>query len=213
MKIGIIGAGHIGATLARNLVAAGHEVAIANSRGPETLRELVDTLGERATAATVAEAAEFGGLAIEAIPYGEIDELPNRSLDGRILVSASNYYPERDGRIAELEEGRISQTGRVARHIEGARVVKAFNTIYWEHLRDRGKPDLPPEERRAIPIAGDDADAKKVVAHLIEEMGFAPVDVGGLEEGGSRLEPGSPVYNVEMTPEELRGALGTEGRG
>lgn len=206
MNIGIIGAGNIGGTLARLLVARGHDVAISNSRGPETLEDFAADLGDHARAATVEDAASFGDLVIEAIPFGHYDDLPAQALDGKIVVSASNYYPGRDG---DMDLGGQTQTELVAEHFSGARVVKAFNTIYWEHLRDQGDPDLALDERRVIPLAGDHADAKGNVAALITELGFAPLDMGTLAGGGKKMQPGQPIYNNDLTLADARSLLGS----
>jgi hypothetical protein len=204
MNIGIIGAGNIGATAARLFLEAGHIVAISNSRGPETLQDLVSKLGDGAHARPVDEAAAFGDVAMEAIPYGHIASLPAEALAGRILISASNYYPQRDG---EVDVDGMTQTERVAAQLPNTRVVKAFNTIYWEHLRDQGDLSLSLAERRVIPLAGDDAEAKSVVAGLIEDIGFAPLDLGSLRAGGRRMEPGQPIYNQTLTRSEAQALL------
>jgi hypothetical protein len=141
---------------------------------------------------------------MEAIPYGHIASLPAEALTGRILISASNYYPQRDGEI-DLEG--MTQTERVAAQLPNTRVVKAFNTIYWEHLRDQGDLSLSLEERRVIPLAGDDAEAKSVVAGLIEDIGFAPLDLGSLRAGGRHMEPGEPIYNQTLTRSEAQALL------
>ena len=203
MRIGIIGAGNIGSTAARLFAQAGHEVAIANSRGPETLEGLVEEIGPNARAVTVEEAADFGEVVMEAIPFGRYEELPAGRLSGKVFVTASNYYPQRDG---EIDLGGLAQSEVIARHLPGARVVKAFNTIYYVRLAENGRPGTPLEEREAIFVAGDDAEAKAVVSRLIEEIGFAPVDAGTLAES-KRQEPGSAIYNVPMTPAEARDAL------
>ena len=203
MDIGIIGSGNIGGTAAKLFAAAGHRVAVSNSRGPETLGDLVEEIGPNARAATVEEAAEFGEVVMEAIPFGLYESLPAGKLAGKVFISASNYYPGRDG---EIEHGGLASGELVARHLSGARVVKAFNTIYYERLRDNGRPDAPVGEREAIFVAGDDEGAKSVVSRLVEEIGFAPVDTGTLAES-RRQEPGSPVYNVAMTPKEARETL------
>lgn len=205
MNIGIIGAGHIGGTAAALFAYVGHAVALSNSRGPESLQEQVEALGPRVQALTVREAARFGEVVMEAIPFGHYADLPAEELDGRILISASNYYPQRDG---EIDLGDLTQTELVARHLAGARVVKAFNTIYWEHLRDQGDTEKPLNERRVIPLAGDDAEAKQVVAGLIEAIGFAPLDMGSLHEGGRRMEPGQPLHNRDLTLTEAQAQLG-----
>jgi predicted dinucleotide-binding enzyme len=204
MNIALIGAGNIGATAARNFLNAGHTVALSNSRGPETLQDLIDDLGPNAKALTTEEAAEFGDVVMEAIPYGHVDSLPADALAGKILISASNYYPRRDG---EIDFDGQTQTERVAALLPDTRVVKAFNTIYWEHLRDQGAPFLPMDERRVIPLAGNDDEAKDVVATLIEEIGFAPMDLGTLPES-HRMEPGQPIYNKSLTRPEAQELLG-----
>ena len=201
MRIGIIGAGNIGATAAKLFSGAGHEVVIANSRGPETLADLVEEIGARA--GTVEEAANFGEVVMEAIPFGRYTELPAQRLSGKVFVTASNYYPDRDG---EIETGGLAESELVARHLPGARVVKAFNTIYYVRLAENGKPDAPVEERETIFVSGDDEEAKTLVSGLVQEIGFAPVDAGTLAER-KRQQPGSPIYNVPMTPAEAREAL------
>jgi len=203
MTIGIIGAGHIGGTVAQQLVDAGHTVVLSNSRGPETLHEHIRALGPNATARTSTEAAEMGDIVMEAIPFGRVTGLPTDALAGKILVTASNYYPDRDGRIEAVDDG-LTQSEWTAQQVGDARVVKAFNTIYWQHLRDQGNPSLPLDDRRVIPLAGDDRDAKARVSGLIESIGFAPLDMGSLREGGRRMEPGAPIYNKEWTLAQAR---------
>lgn len=200
MNIGIIGAGHIGATLAGILIKAGYFVAISNSRGPSTLQELVAQLGSNARALSPPEAAQFGDLVIEAIPFGRYQDLPIQDLRGKILISAANYYPDRDG---YLDLQGLSHTEFLTRHLIDVRVVKAFNTIYWEHLRDQGDNTKPLSERRAIPLAADDTEAKVVVSQLIESLGFAPLDMGSLAD--SRIQqPGQPIYNKTLTIDQIR---------
>jgi hypothetical protein len=203
MRIGVIGSGNIGSTAARHFVDAGHEVAIGNSRGPDSLAGLVADLGPGARAATVAEAASFGEVVLEAIPFGAYETLPADALAGRVVISAANYYPDRDGAVEF--DGR-TQTELVADHLDRSAVVKAFNTMYYETLRAEARPDAPLDERLVLFLAGDDADARGTVAALIEEIGFAPVDVGSLREG-RYTEPGSPIYNEPMTPPEAEAAL------
>ena len=208
MDIGVVGSGNIGVSAAKLFAAAGHRVAISNSRGPETLEGLVEEIGPGVRAATVEEAAEFGEVVMEAIPFGRYENLPADKLSGKIFVTASNYYQGRDG---EVEHGGLSSGELVQRHLPGARVVKAFNTIYFERLRDNGRPDAPVEERETVFVAGDDEEAKAVVSGLIEEIGFAPVDTGTLAES-RRQEPGSPVYNVPMKPGQARETLAGMGK-
>lgn len=204
MRIGIIGAGNIGATLARLLVGVGHEVAISNSRGPETLAGLAADLGPAARAATIAEAAAFGEVVIEAIPFGRYRDLPADALAGKIVVTAANYYPGRDGQI---ELGGRAQSELVAEHLAGARVVKAFNTIWYQHLLQQGDTARPLEARRVIPLAGDDDEAKRVVAELIAQIGFGPLDAGSLHDS-TRQEPDTPIYNKDISLAEARDLLG-----
>jgi len=203
VKIGVIGSGNIGATAARLFAAAGHEVAISNSRGPETLEGLVEEIGPGVRAATVEEAAEFGEVVMEAIPFGRYTSLPAGRLAGKVFITASNYYPARDG---ELDLGGRASSELVAGHLPGARVIKAFNTIHFARLRDNGRPEAPVGEREVIFLSGDDGEAKGTVSGLIEEIGFAPVDVGTLAES-RRQEPGSPVYNVATNPAQAREML------
>jgi predicted dinucleotide-binding enzyme len=202
MKIGIIGAGNIGANAARLFVGAGHEVAISNSRGPETLRDLIAELGPRAQAASVEGAAKFGEVIFISIPFGKYRQLPSDAFNSKIVIDSNNYYPQRDGTFTELEKGRTTSSELLSDYLHGARIVKGFNTIWVEHLKTQGNTDLPPRERRAIFIAGDDAEAKKVVARLIDDIGFAAVDTGSLREGGKRQQPGTEIYNKTLTARE-----------
>ncbi|HEY0406612.1 MAG TPA: NADPH-dependent F420 reductase [Pyrinomonadaceae bacterium] len=207
MKIGIVGSGNIGATAARLFVNAGHEVALSNRRGPETLRDLVAELGDRAQALTVAEAARFGDVVLVAIPFGKHRELAAEDFYGKVVIDAGNYYPERDGQFGELDSGETTSSELMSAHLHGARLVKGFNTIYYAHLADQGNASLPLEERRAIFIAGDDSEAKEIVAKLIEEIGFAAVDTGFLNEGGRRQQPGTSIYNQELTAKQAAKVL------
>jgi 8-hydroxy-5-deazaflavin:NADPH oxidoreductase len=201
MKIGIVGAGHIGGTLATLFTRAGHEVALANSRGPQTLGDKVAELGPNAHAATAADAAAFGDVVAIAIPFKAYPALPAEQFAGKIVVDADNYYPARDGQFAELDAKSATSTGLLAQHLAGARVLKAFNTINFKHLRDRGRPDAPATDRFAIPIAGDDAEAKAVLTGLIDQIGFTAVDSGDLADSW-RQEPGAPVYGAEVQADQ-----------
>lgn len=208
MKIGILGAGRIGAVAARLFVAAGHEVAISNSRGPESLRGLTAELGPRAHAMTVNDAARFGDVVLLAVPWHRTDALPPPELlRDKIVIDAMNpYRPE--GGFYDLGDSTSSE--EVLKRVTGARLVKAFNTIYYEHLATRGRKELPVEERHAIYVAGNDPKAKEVVFRLIEEIGFAPVDTGSLREGGRLQQPDSPIYNQTFTAREARAFLRNE---
>jgi 8-hydroxy-5-deazaflavin:NADPH oxidoreductase len=186
MRIGVIGSGHIGGTTARLFEAAGHDVMIGSRSGPHS----------------IAEAAEHGEVVLVAIPFFAIGELPAAAFEGRIVVDANNYYPGRDGQVPALDADETTSTELLAAQLPGARVVKAFNSMNYVPLGERGDPSLPVEQRLAIYVAGDDADAKAVVSGLIEELGFAAVDAGGLADGGRRLQPGAPVYGADLTAAE-----------
>ncbi|OUJ05730.1 NADP oxidoreductase [Acetobacter malorum] len=206
MKIGIIGAGHIGGTLARRLTAVGHEVKIANSRGPETLADLARESGAKAV--TVADAVKDVGLIIVTIPEKNIPVLGRSVFEhvpaDVVIVDTGNYYPrERDGRIAAIEEGMpesVWMSGQIGRS-----VIKVFNNIYAQHLLENGKPHGA-AGRIALPVAGDDATAKKLVMALVDQLGFDPVDAGSLAESW-RQQPGTPVYCGDFDAAGVRKAL------
>jgi 8-hydroxy-5-deazaflavin:NADPH oxidoreductase len=205
MRIGIIGSGRIGAIAARLFVAAGHEVAIANSRGPESLRELVAELGYRAHAMNKDDAARFGDVVLLAVPWHVEEAMPAAELlRGKIVIDAMNPYDPAGG---FFDLGNSTSSEIVLGRMPGARLVKAFNTIYYEHLADRGRYDVPIEHRHAIYLAGDDAEAKAIVARLISEIGFAPVDTGSLRDGGRLQQPDSPIYNETYTARQAREVL------
>ncbi len=210
MRIGIIGAGNIGANAARLFIRAGHEVALSNSRGAGSLRDLVAELGRQAQALTIEEAARFGEVVLVAIPFGQYRQLPAAAFDGKIVVDAGNYYPNRDGNFPELDRSQTTSSELMAEHLRGARIVKAFNTIYYLHLANQGDTSKPLAERRAIFIAGDDAEAKETVARLVEEIGFAAVDTGLLREGGKRQQPDTAIYNRVLTAKEAAAILESE---
>jgi len=193
MRIGVIGSGRIGATFARLAVAAGHEVAIANSRGPESLAELAVELGVRAE--TVEGAASFGELVLVAIPFHVYEGLRADPFAGRIVIDANNYYAGRDGPNAALDGDATTSSELLAAHLPGARVVKAFNTINYQSLGADGRADVSREQRLAIPLAGEDAGAKAQAAALIEQFGFAALDTGSLAAGGRLQQPGGPFFN------------------
>jgi predicted dinucleotide-binding enzyme len=202
MKIGIVGSGNIGANAARLFARAGHEIALSNSRDGQGLEALLAELGGNATAMTIEDAARFGEVVVIAIPFGKFRRLPVDELKGKVVIDAGNYYPQRDGNIVELDNDETTSSELMASHLKGARLVKGFNTIWSEHLATQGNTSLPIEQRRAIFIAGDDSEAKGIVARLIEEIGFASVDTGSLHEGGRVQQPGTAVYNKEITAEE-----------
>jgi 8-hydroxy-5-deazaflavin:NADPH oxidoreductase len=200
MKIGIIGSGNIGATAAKLFVNAGHEVAISNSRGPESLTSLVNSIGANIKAKTVEDAIKFGEIILLAIPWRKRQELLPASelFDGKIVIDAMNPYSE-NFEIMDLGNSTSSSEEVLKQIPSSSRLVKAFNTIYYEHLRTKGNPNLSKEDRFAIFVAGDDSNAKATVSKLIEHIGFAAVDTGSLREGGKKQQPGSPIYNNPMT--------------
>jgi predicted dinucleotide-binding enzyme len=207
MRIGVIGSGKIGGTVARLAAEAGHEVAIANSRGPESVEPLAAEIGHGARAATVEDACNFGVVVLVAVPLMAIDQLPAEALAGRIVIDAMNYYPNRDGNIPELDSDELTSSELTARHLRRSRVVKSFNTMRWTDLAERGDPGADFDDRLAMYIAGDDEDAKLSVAGLIDQFGFAPLDVGNLRDGGRQLQPGSPVYAESLTLADAKGVL------
>jgi 8-hydroxy-5-deazaflavin:NADPH oxidoreductase len=210
MKIGIIGAGDIGGNAAKLFAAAGHEIAIANSRGPESLTELVGEIGGKAKAVSVEEAAHYGEIVLVSIPLGRYRELPAEAFAGKIVIDTNNYYPERDGQIAELDSDEKTSSELLQEHLAGARIVKAFNTIWFEHLKTQGDTALPTDERRAIFVAGDDEDAKRTVAKLIEDIGYGAVDTGDLSDGGRAQQPESALYNRNLTVAEANAILSSQ---
>jgi len=196
VKIAIIGAGNIGGALTRRLTALGHQVAVANSRGPETLTDLADETG--ATAVSVDEVAEGADLVIVTIPQKAIPLLPEGILGGAAtaapIVDTGNYYPTRDGRIDPIESG-VAESRWVSEQL-GHPVVKAFNNIRAQHLLELGKPAGAPG-RIALPVAGDDPNTKRTVMELVDALGFDPIDAGTIDESW-RQQPGTPVYAADL---------------
>jgi predicted dinucleotide-binding enzyme len=208
MRIGIIGSGNIGGTAARLFAAAGHQVVVANSRGPGSLRDLVAEIGPNASAATVDEAARTADVVLLAVPWRAPEALPAPdAVAGKVVIDAMNPY-RAEGGLFDLGDGTSSE--ETARRLPGARLVKAFNTIWYQHLATQGDPRKPTAERRAIFLAGDDAEAKAVVSQLIQDIGFGPVDTGGLVDGGRRQQPGTAVYNIDITSREAHELLAQE---
>lgn len=203
MRIGVIGAGNIGGTAARLFADAGHDVLIANSRGPDTLR---DEEGDGIRAATVEDACEHGEVVLVATPLRAYVELPADALDDTVVIDAMNYYASRDGNIKDLDDDVLTSSELVAQHLEGSHVVKAFNTLEAGTLEEEGRPAGDPH-RLVLLMAGDDRDAKRTVRDLIDEVGFDPVDTGSLAAGGRLQQPGSPLYGAELTSAEAREVL------
>lgn len=200
--IGFIGAGHIGGQLARLAVRNGYGVVISNSRGPETLAGLVKELGPNARAATPAEAARAGELVVVSIPLKAIGSVPVEPLAGKIVIDTNNYYPQRDGHIRALDDETTTTAELLQAHLPRSKVVKAFNHIYAAQLTTDGSPKGTPN-RRALVVAGDDAQAKSTVSRLIEQFGFDVVDAGALREGW-RIQRDTPGYGPRRNAEELR---------
>ncbi|WP_433250096.1 NADPH-dependent F420 reductase [Streptosporangium sp. CA-135522] len=190
--IALIGSGNIGGTVARLSVAVGHDVVLSNSRGPETLKDLVDELGPRARAATPAEAAAAGDLVVVSIPLRAYREIPVEPLTGKTVLDTNNYYSERDGRFPELDDASATSSELLQRHLSASKVVKVFNHVYFEHLRALARP-AGAADRSALAIAGDDAGAKDAVTAFLDTIGYDAVDAGPLAEGW-RFQPGTPAY-------------------
>ncbi len=200
--IGLIGAGHIGSQLARLAVQHGYEVVVSNSRGPDTLNDLVRELGPRARAGTTEQAAAAGDIVVVTIPLKNISDVPVEPLAGKIVIDTGNYYPQRDGHIAELDSEEVTTSELLQRHLPASKVVKAFNHIYAAALTTDGQAAGAPN-RRALAIAGNDADAKRVVTELIDRFGFDVVDIGPLNDSW-RIQRDTPGYGPRRNTEELR---------
>ena len=203
MKIGIIGAGMVGRAFAAVAIKHGHDVMLSNSRGPQTLFTLRAVL--QCEAGTTEQAAAFGDVVLVAIPLKDYRSVPVAPLEGKIVIDANNYYPQRDGHIAELEEDETTTSELLAQHLPKSKVVKAMNAIAAPDIEQEGRlPDSA--ERRAHPIAGDDPQAKRVVADLLTQFGFDVVDAGPLVQGRS-FQEGTPAYCVPLNARDLQSTL------
>ena len=200
--IGLIGAGHIGSQVARLAVASGYDVVVSNSRGPQSLSELVRKLGPRARAATALEAAKAGDIVVVTVPLKNYRQVPVEPLAGKIVIDTNNYYPQRDGHIPELDDETMTTSELLQAHLPTSRGVKAFNHIYAAELTTHGQA-TGSANRRALVIAGDDPAAKASVTHLLDQFGFDAVDAGPLKEGW-RIQRDTPGYGPRRTAEELR---------
>jgi len=203
--VGIIGAGHIGSALAKGLVERGYHVVISNSRGPETLADLVAELGEGARAATAAEAAAAADWAIVTVPLKAIGDLPVEQLAGKIVIDTNNYYWERDGRIPVLDERRATTTQLVQEHLSASHVAKGFNHIMAAQINTDGTPAGTPG-RRALATASDHAEAAALVERIYDEFGFDTVNIGPVSESW-RVERDQPAYVVRQDRDELEANL------
>lgn len=207
MKIGIIGAGNIGGNLTRRLTALGHDVSVANSRGPHTLTDLAEETG--ATPVAVRDAARGAEVVVITIPLKAVPDLPSGLLDeaadGVAVIDTGNYYPrQRDGRIAGIEDDGLTESRWTEQHL-GHPVIKAFNGTYAQDILDRPRPAGAPD-RIALPVAGDDDTAKSTIRALIDELGFDTVDAGGLDTSW-RQQPDTPVYGLRAGVEDVTKAL------
>lgn len=220
--VGFIGSGNIGGTVARLSVAAGHRVVLSNSRGPETLAGLVAELGPLARAATGAEAAAAGDIVVVTIPLKAYDSVPAGPLAGKVVIDTGNYYPDRDGRIADLDDGSATSSELLQRKLPESPVAKAFNNVFFKHLNSLSRP-AGAADRTFLPIAGDDPAAKAAVAAFLDSIGYGSVDAGRLADSW-RQQPGTPAYATPYgsfadetgTPagaDQVRAALAGAGEG
>jgi 8-hydroxy-5-deazaflavin:NADPH oxidoreductase len=200
--IAILGSGHVGSNLAKATIAHGYDVVLSNTGGPDSLAGLVAELGSKARAATRAEAAAAGDLAIVAIPIGTIDQVPVQPLAGKVVIATINYFPERDGHYPKIDDGTTTAPGLLQEHLPASRVVRAFSMINAAEMSGDGHPEGDPR-RRALALAGDDPAAKKLVAELYNELGFDALDIGSLAESW-RLDAGQPAFVARQNLEQLK---------
>ena len=200
--IGILGSGHVGSSLARAAIAHGYDIVISNSQGPDTLGGLVADLGPEATAATSAAAAAAADFAIVAIPITTIDQVPVEPLAGKVVITTVNYFPDRLGHIAEIDNGTTTAPGLLQAHLPTSKVVRAFSMLDAADMSGDGHPEGDPK-RRALALAGDDPAAKQLVARLYDEFGFDAVDIGGLDESW-RVDAGQPAFVTRQNVGELK---------
>ncbi|MGA5375991.1 NADPH-dependent F420 reductase [Streptomyces griseoincarnatus] len=204
--IGFIGSGRIGSALAQLAVGAGHDVVLSNDDGPASLRDLVSRLGSRAHAATPAEAAATGDVVVVTIPVRAYRQVPAEPLRGKVVIDTLNYDPARQGSVPEIENGDTPPHLLLQAHLKDSFVVKAFSTVFFKHLPELARPAGAPD-RSAVPIAGDDAAAKTVVASMIDSLGYDTYDVGPLAES-RRFAPGTPAQLAYLNPDGMFTAPG-----
>ena len=208
--IGLIGAGNIGSNLAKALVTHGYDVVISNSRGPETLTDLVAQLGPKARAATAYEAAQAADIAVVTIPLREIGKVPVEPLAGKVVIDTNNYYPQRDGQIAALDDESTTTAEMLQAHLPTSKVVKAFNHLGAAQILDTATPSGTPH-RRALALFSDYPDAAAAVAEIVDTIGFDPVVHTPLSEGW-RIQRDTPGYGAKLTTDDLRAALASAKR-
>lgn len=208
---GLIGSGNIGSAIARLAVAAGHDVVLSNRRGPDTLADLVAELGPRARAATPAEAAAAGDLVVVTVPLHAYKTVPVEELRGKVVIDTNNYYPQRDGQIAGLDDESTTVSELLQAHLPESFVVKGFNNITNKHIEALARPSGDPE-RSVLVIAGDDADAKKTVTAFLDSIGWDALDAGPLAEGW-RFQRDTPAYGLPYFAEKpANGSFDVPGR-
>jgi 8-hydroxy-5-deazaflavin:NADPH oxidoreductase len=200
--IAILGSGHVGSNLAKAAIAHGYDVVLSNTGSPDSLAALVAELGPKARAATPAEAAAAGDLAIVAIPIGTIDQVPVQPLAGKVVIATVNYFPERDGHYPQIDDGTTTAPGLLQEHLPSSRVVRGFSMINAAEMSGDGHPEGDPR-RRALALAGDDPAARKLVAELYNELGFDALDIGGLAESW-RLDAGQPAFVTRQNLDQLK---------
>jgi 8-hydroxy-5-deazaflavin:NADPH oxidoreductase len=200
--IGIIGGGHVGSSLARAAMAHGYDIVISNAQGPDSLAGLVQDLGPGARAATPAEAAAAGDFVIIAIPITTVSRLPADALAGKVVIATVNYFPQRDGPIAEIDSGAETVPGFVQAHLPASTVIRAFSMVDAADMSGDGHPQGDPR-RRALALFADDPAARELAARLYDELGFDPVDLGGLDEAW-RVDPGQPAFVTRQDVAELK---------
>jgi 8-hydroxy-5-deazaflavin:NADPH oxidoreductase len=208
--IGIIGSGHVGSSLAKAALAHNYSVVLSNSQGPESLGGLVTELGPGATAGTPEQAASAGDFAIVAIPITTIDDVPVDPLAGKVVLATINYFPQRDGHIADIDDGRVTVPGLLQRHLPTSKVVRAFSMLDAADMSGDGHPPGDPK-RRALALAGDDRQARQLAARLYDEFGFDALDLGGLDESW-RVDPGQKAFVTRQNLAELRANVASASR-
>jgi 8-hydroxy-5-deazaflavin:NADPH oxidoreductase len=200
--IGIIGAGHVGQNIAKAAIANGYDVILANNSGPGSLADLINDLGPHASAATPSDAAGRSDFAVVAIPITTIDEVPVEPLAGKVVLATINYFPDRLGHVPEIDNGTTSAPGLLQAHLPKSKVVRAFSMIDAADMSGDGHPAGDPR-RRALALAGDDAEAKQLVERLYDEFGFDALDIGGLDESW-RVDAGQKAFVTRQTLAELK---------
>ena len=209
--IGIIGSGHVGSSLAKAAIAHGYDVVLSNSRGPDSLAGLVAELGPRASAATPEEAAAAADFAIVAIPITTVGQVPVEPLAGKVVIATINYFPQRNGHIAAIDNGTTTAPGILQAHLPASKVVRAFSMLDAADMSGDGHPRGDPK-RRALALAGDDPAARKLVAGLYDEFGFDTLDLGGLEESW-RVDAGQAAFVTRQNLAELEANVAKAKRG